>query len=221
MISTNVIKIASDTFQTKLGTIETWVETTDGSALATSGQLYAETASYLISLEPIELETKNLPLPEGYTVESWRGWRWRLRKTSDQPEELTIYCKLINPTDETSWEIAGGEHLDAIEIENATDELHIGTEDGEMLQSRAAKGDEMPKRFKKQLGYWSDDYSFTDSIPFGFKTTVPSLLNDEVVYFQFLVATNPIRPSANYPDGRDVATWFAVDVNKSFLDLCV
>lgn len=102
-----------------------------------------------------------------------------------------------------------------MEIENDTHQLHMGTEDGEVLQARAETSNWMPNRFKKEFGF---DRSFTEYKDFGFRTAIPDLFKHEKVYFHFLVATNPVRQSSQYPDERDVSTWYAVDQFKEFLD---
>ncbi|MGZ3854327.1 MAG: hypothetical protein ACXVBX_16140 [Flavisolibacter sp.] len=143
------------------------------------------------------------------------GWRWFFEKTNSQKEQLTIICKLINPSGDTDWAPNSGENLDAIEIENNTEHLHIGTEDGEMLHYRAEIADWMPGRFKNNIGV---SKSFTEYIDFGFKTSVPLLSEGEKIYFHYMVATNVIKPSKDYPEERDLSTWFAVDQSKKFLD---
>ena len=86
-------------------------------------------------------------------------------KTGEQREQLTVFCKLINSSSDTEWGTSSGEYLDAIEIENKTQHLHIGTEDGEMMQYRAEVFyNWMPERFKEEIGLYK---SLTEYIDFG------------------------------------------------------
>ena len=171
------------------------------------------TKGHDIFLQPFDL--KQIWSPETMIYESAKGWRWFICKTNERTEQLTIFCKLINPSIDTEWGTNSGEHLDAIEIENKTQHLHIGTEDGEMMHYRAEVSNWMPERFKKEIGFYK---SFTEYIDWGFKTTIPILNKDEKIYFHFIVATNTIMPSKEHPNERDISTWFAVDHSKKWLD---
>ena len=204
--------ILKDDYKTKLGTIRNWVESNLGDAMV-QGDHTIKTLGHLISLQKFEL--KKEWFVDAMDIESSQGWRWHIEKINDTTETLHIYCKLINPTKDTSFGGSSGQYLDAIEIENKTEQLHIGTEDGEIMQSRAEKSDWMPNRFKEKL---SDYYSFTEYIDYGFKTVVPHLTPGEKIYFHFLIATNTIKPSLEFQDERDISTWFAVDKHKPFLD---
>jgi len=204
--------ILSGNFNTPLGIIRSWIDT-DNTDINKINSFDASTGARSIQLEAFELQ--NDWLPAEMQFETSKGWRWHIKKTSSLKENLVIYCKLIDPIEGTTWSTNSGEHLDAIEIENKIHHLHIGTEDGEVLQSRAASSNEMPNRFKDELGIGD---SFTHYDGFGFKTIVPELNENETIYFHFLVATNTIKPNEQYPDERDVSTWYAVERSKDFLD---
>ena len=204
--------ILSENFETQLGTVRTWIET-DSYSLFLPCNNKIITKEHEIIIQAFELDS--IELPEGMNYENSKGWMWFIKKINKQTEQLTIFCKLVNPKSDTTYGANSGEYLDAIEIEDKTYQLHIGTEDGEVLQYRAKKSDWMPKRFENELDF---DKSFTEYIDFGFKTTIPKLEEGEKIYFHFLVATNPIRQSKKYPDELDVSTWYAVDQSKKFLD---
>lgn len=205
--------ISSDDFETRLGTIQTWVETEKDGIIQQQNEFKVTTIGHSISLQPFDL--KQVWAPGTMEYESARGWRWFIHKTNDQKERLSIFCKLVNPSNDEEWGITSGEHLDAIEIENKTYHLHIGTEDGEMMHYRAEVSDWMPARFKAEVNFYK---SFTEYIDFGFKTSVPELEEGEKIYFHFIIAINPIKPSKDYPNERDASTWFAVDQFKKYLD---
>ena len=104
--------------------------------------------------------------------------------------------------------------------------IFIGTEDSEILRSRANFNDLMPKRFENLLGLRChenscSEYSFTEYIDFGFKINIPKLLKGEKIYFHFLVATNSIKPSLEDSRYSDISTWLAVDRSKRYLDECL
>ena len=217
--------LLSDNFETKLGTIETWIENNLDDSININRNNLLTTASHKIILQSFQLPNEfqcnsSSPLKK---VESLIGWRWFVEKINDADEKLSIFCKLINPQADASCAPDSGEALDAIEIENKTDHLHIGTEDSEILRSRASFNDLMPKRFENLLGLRCyenscSEYSFTEYIDFSFKTNIPKLLKGEKIYFHFLVATNPIKPSLEDSKYSDVLTWLAVDSLKRYLD---
>ena len=145
------------------------------------------------------------------------GWRWFIEKTSASIEKLILFCTLINPKANIELDYSSGECLDAIEMRNQTHVLHIGTEDGYIMNVRAIHNDYMPLRFANLLDY---DKTFTEYLYFGFKTTIPTLHNNEKIYFHYLIATNIIKRNLEYtsPQDIDISTWFAVDQSKTFLD---
>ena len=217
--------LLSNNFETKLGTIETWIENNLDDSININRNNLLTTASHKIILQsfqlPNEFQSNSYSPPK--KVESLIGWRWFVEKISDADEQLSIFCQLINPQADVSCNPDSGEALDAVEIENKTYHLHIGTEDSEILRSRANFNDLMPKRFENLLGLRCDEsscseYSFTEYIDFGFKTNIPKLLKGEKIYFHFLVATNPIKPSLENSKYSDVLTWLAVEHSKKYLD---
>ena len=209
--------ILSDEFETKLGTIKTWLESdssNDSVFINKDSSLIAN--SHKIILQ--KFEVSNDWLKPHHNCESSRGWRWFIEKINDEDENLTLFCELIDSQSDFSKDYASGEWLDAIELENKTHHLYIGTEDGEIMRSRAINKDFMPQRLEKMLGNDSKNYSFTEYTDFGYKTNIPRLLKDEKIYFHFLVATNPIKIDPDNHSYRDLSPWFAVDWVKSTLD---
>ncbi|MGI4870243.1 MAG: hypothetical protein ACRYFX_03580 [Janthinobacterium lividum] len=205
--------ILTDNFETKLGTVQTWIETDYNASFLSQSEGKMLSEGHEIIFQSFELT--EISLPKGMEYETSKVWRYFVRKTGPKKEKLLIFCKLINPTNDTEYGTSSGQCIDAIEIETQTHHLHIGTEDSELMQYRAEKSDWMPKRFENDLGSGS---SFTEYSDFGFKTTIPDLEDGEKIYFHFIVATNPIKPSQEYPDERNISTWFAVDQSKKSLD---
>ncbi len=204
-------------FKTPLGVVEMLLQSDKADDVLTIDDKLIKTLGHEIRLETIKL--RNEWTPNIMAVDTSIGWRWFLTKRNGASEQLIISCKLTNPDPATEWGPNPGEHLDSVEIENETHHLHIGTEDGDIMQGRARQKDWMPARFERLLGIKTfTEYSFTEYIDFGFKTTVPELNESEQIYFHFLLATNPNKPSDFNPNERDCSTWFAVDQSKSFLD---
>ena len=58
---------------------------------------------------------------------------------------------------------------------------------------------------------------FRDYIENGFKTEIPGLLENELVYFQYLYAINTRKQSAKYPDEEDSSTWYSVLHDRRFM----
>jgi hypothetical protein len=219
--------LLSDNYKTKIGTIGTWIKSDTNSQIHINEDNSSTTDSHKITLQSFELpnEFQYYSSSPSKKVESLIGWRWFIEKISDTDEQLNIFCQLINPQVGVSCDPNSGEALDAVEIENEIYHLHIGTEDGEVLQSRAKVNDLMPKRFYNLLGsHWHEDekfwsyYSFIEYIDFGFKINIPILFTGEKIYFHFLVATNPIKASEEDPRYTDISTWLAVDCSKGYLD---
>lgn len=150
-----------------------------------------ETGSFAINL--FEYSLDDLSLPDGDTIDGSSGWSYYISKRGSMPENLQITTgmKGKNPDSVISAAPHTGQFLDCIAMENNTHILHIGTEDGEALEIRSQHNDHMPARFSSVLGFQDDDFlSFTHRSQRGFRTTVPDLLEDETVYFQYLCAWN-------------------------------
>ena len=204
--------ILTDDFETPLGIIHNCIET-DTDNIKEVSPLTFITAAHRIFLQTLNLKDFNIPIAAA--CETVKCWRWFIDKINNEQEQLVISSKLNNPSSGASFSSSSGEHLDAIEIENEKYHLHIGTEDGEIMQHRAEVNDWMPERFKNEINI---GISFTQYIDFGFKTIVPHLHEGEKIYFHFIAASNPIMPSKYYPDERNVSNWLAVEQSKRILD---
>lgn len=171
----------------------------NGSAeiLATNGH-FIEVVSFKI----------RVPLYNGGTLTDSFGWLFRIKKTTDIPNKIETYCLLEKSNDEISFDTATGEHLDAIQADSNEWTLHIGTEDGEVLNSRAENDDWFPERLKNIV---DSSKSITEMKLNGFVTRIPDLMNDEKIHIQYLTAYNQ-------KDEQKVNTWLAVDELKENLE---
>jgi hypothetical protein len=159
-------------------------------------------------IELIEFKVR-LPLHNGGTVTDSNGWIWRIIKLQNTSEKIQIDCKLIEPISNISYDTAAGEHLDAIEASNNDWILHIGTEDGEILNSRAKIDDWFPNRLNNLVNFYQ---SITVMSKNGFVTKIPDLRVGERLHIQYICAydKNSNRDNVN--------TWLAVDVLKRNLE---
>ncbi len=174
-------------------------------------------------IEIIEFtEIKNW-MKEINEIETSIGWIFRIAKLNESNEVLNFECHLKKNNKEIISESDTGECLQAIWIEDKKNVVSLGTEDGQMMRHRAEKNDWMPNRFKTKLGIVKtgsflnrkyEEKSFTKQLPFGFETKIPKLKKGEKIYFHYLVATNELKKSIDYPDEDDISTNLAVGYPK-------
>lgn len=157
-----------------------------------------QTNSFQIEL--IEFKV-NVPLINGDSLTDSKGWIWRLIKTNDNVEQIHLYCRLIDSYENVDYDIATGEHLDAIEASNNDWILNIGTEDYNILHSRASKDDWFPKRIANVI---NDKSLLTQLEKNGISSVIPDLIKGEKIHIQFIVAFD-------YKQPEKVNTWLAVD----------
>nr|WP_321411258.1 hypothetical protein [uncultured Carboxylicivirga sp.] len=158
-------------------------------------------------IELIEFKIKQ-PLYNGETVKDSNGWIWRIEKINESKEKLKLSCVLTDYSDKVDFDTATGEHLDAIGASDEEWTLHIGTEDGEILNSRAKSNDWLPKRLENTVDFYQ---SITKMLKEGFETEIPELRVGEQIHIQFLSAYDKKNPES-------VNTWLAVDEFKQKLE---
>jgi hypothetical protein len=149
-----------------------------------------------------------VPLYNGDTLTDSFGWIFRIEKTAELEEKFETYCLLDKSNDEITFDTATGEHLDAIQADNSEWTLHIGTEDGEILNSRAENDDWFPPRLKNKVDFYQ---SITEMKQNGFMTKIPDLNEGEKIHIQYLTAYDK-----KYE--QKVNTWLAVDEFKRKLE---
>lgn len=142
-----------------------------------------------------------IPLYNGETVSDSYGWIFRIEKIADTHETIETYCLLDKNIDDIEFDIATGEHLDAIQADSQDWTLHIGTEDGETLNSRAENDDWFLHRLGNKVNFYQ---SITEMKQNGFVTKIPDLNKDERIHIQYLTAYDK-------RDEQKVNTWLAVD----------
>ena len=159
-------------------------------------------------IELVEFKIRQ-PLHNGATVKDSNGWVWRIEKVEEAIDNIKISCALSNYSDDVVFDNANGEHLDAIEAIEKEWILNIGTEDGEVMNSRAEEDDGFPNRLRNEVNFYQ---SITKSFKHGFETTIPDLIIGEQIHLQFLVAYDKVT------DEFQTNTWIAVDEFKRKLE---
>ncbi|WP_144666219.1 hypothetical protein [Dokdonia sp. Hel_I_53] len=176
-----------------------------GKSIKMESQFSIKTKGYRIEL--IEYKMKQ-PLYNGESVEDSYGWIWRIEKIQQSKEKLKLSCVLTDYPDKVDFVKATGEHLDAIEFSNDEWTLHIGTEDGEILNSRAKSNDWFPKRLENKVDFYQ---SITKMLKEGFETEIPELNIGEEIHIQYLTAYDK-------KNAKSINTWLAVDQFKRQLE---
>ena len=149
-----------------------------------------------------------IPLYNGDSLTDSSGWIFRIEKITEANDETEIYCLLDKISDEVSFDSASGESLDAVQAESNEWILHIGTEDGETLNSRAENDDWFPPGLKNSVGLHQ---SITEMKQNGFITKIPNLNKGEKLHIQYVTAYDR-------NDKQKVNTWLAVDESKRNLE---
>jgi hypothetical protein len=149
-----------------------------------------------------------VPLYNGDRLTDSSGWIFRIERTADSDEKIETYCLLDTINKEVAFDTATGEYLDAIQADNNAWTLHIGTEDGEILNSRAENDDWFPPRLKSKVDI---DRSITEMKQSGFVTKIPDLNKGEKIHIQYLTAYDK-------KDEQKANTWLAVDQFKRKLE---
>lgn len=182
-------------------------------------QTEVENGVYIMAGHRVQLK-KVIPdfawLPLGMRIESAVAWLFYISKRNTVVEQLSfsIALEAINTTVQCGP--TTGQHLIAVELENGLRQMHIGTEDEEVMAYRASTGDAMPKRFGPPLSKYEMEITAITSR--GMSTQIPELEEGEKFYFHYIVAENPCRQSVDYPGELDASTWFAVDQSKKQLE---
>ena len=162
-----------------------------------------ETEGHQIELIEFKSRTHNL-------VKDSKCWIFRITKLNDKKEKLRIKCKLTNPKDDVEFDTASGEHLDAIEGNNQDWKIHIGTENGERMNSRAELDDWFPERLKDKVNFHESLTSYLKGNT-GLQTEIPALEMNEKLHVQYLSALD-VRNEEN------INCWTAVDYSKRNLE---
>ena len=158
-------------------------------------------------IELIEFKV-NQPSYNGETIEDSKCWVWRIEKVKEISENLEIKVSITDFLENSEFDFASGENLDAFEITNNEWKLHIGTEDGEILNYRAENNDWFPIRLLNTKNHWQEITELNKS---SILTNVPELKIGEKIHLQYLTAFDK-------QNTETINTWVAVDESKLELE---
>ena len=181
-------ELISKSFKTPLGNVICSLRSSDSQVDFKAAINYENGHSEIFitkgyQVELIEFKIRQ-PLYNGETVLGSNGWIWRIRKNNYFSEKLETSC-FLQPENKVEFHPAYGEHLDAIEAWDKEWTLHIGTEDGEILNQRAQIDDWFPNRLMKEVSIFQ---SITKCEPNGLFTSIPELQIEEKLHIQYLTA---------------------------------
>lgn len=206
--------LISTFFKTPLGQVVCGLEASTSSILTGEKQEYEHGQSEAYNIEGHHIKLIRFKINQlhsnGARLNDSQGWIWRIKKINNSKVQLRIFCELTQYSEDIELSPDPGEHLDAIEASDANWILHIGTENGDIMQTRAQMNDWFPTRFKHML---SLEHPITEMKVDGFETNIPPLLNGECLHIHYLVAYD--KQDA---DPESVNTWLAVDKIKSKLE---
>jgi hypothetical protein len=207
-----VVVLRDNLFKTPLGNVTCGMTTSEGYFEITAEASYEHGHSQTISTRSHQIEfitfKLRLPLYNDEMVADSMGWLWRISKYSTSDESIQLYCKLIDYKKSIEAGSQPGEHLDAVAFSDKNWVLHIGTEDGEIMHSRALQEDGMPLRFKEDLSFHSSFHKLERN---GFNTPIPKLNQGERIHLHYLSAFDRRKTES-------VNTWLAVDSFKRELE---
>lgn len=204
--------LKNKTFNTPLGIIScdlnsnrNYIELLDSGTYENGTFERFKTSAYDIEL--IEFKVKQ-PFHNGETIKDSKCWIWKIEKVREKSENLELKVTITDFPENSEFDFASGENLDAFVIENAEWKLHIGTEDGFILNRRAENDDWFPKRLTNKKKDWQEITELKES---SIQTKVPELKIGEKIHLQYLTAFDK-------QNTETINTWVAVDENKSELE---
>jgi len=134
-------------------------------------------------------------IPFGMNVDRCIGGIWRVKSLSEKTS-FKFCCRLksqIKPFPEP------GEGLITQSFESDMIKLTIGTEDEELLQSRAIKNNNFPSHFQNKINPDTIEYLVD-----GIQITLPECQCDDLIQTHFIIAWSS-------KSNDDISTWYAVD----------
>ena len=171
---------------------------------------YENGVSKIYQTEGHQIELIEFKSRTHHLVDDSKCWIFRIMKFNDLDEALKIKCELTNQKNDVEFDTALGEHLDAIEGYDNEWKIHIGTEDGEVMHSRAEINDWFPERLKNKVNFYESITTYLKGDT-GLETKIPRLKKYEKIHVQYLSAIDK-----NTKQNANCRT--AVDELKSKLD---
>jgi hypothetical protein len=197
-------------FETKIGQIKCEL-LSDKSKFDSIGEnKYENGESKIYQTECHQIEIIEFKSKTHQFVNDSKCWIFRITKSNDSNEQLKIKCELTNQNKDIEFDTASGEHLDAIEGYNKEWQIHIGTEDGEVMYSRAKRNDWFPERLKNKVNFYESITTYIKGNT-GLETRIPQLKKSEKIHVQYLSAIDENNEES-------INCWTAVDELKKNLE---
>lgn len=154
-------------------------------------------------------------LPSHMHVDRAEAWLFYVTKLGAELEQLNLSFCLVSNHSKVDAGADTGQGLVAIEFEDGTRQVHIGTQDEETFDWYSQQA-WVPKRISQELANGS--LLITTIVNDGLKTQIPALLENEQFYLHYVWAESQQRNSVDYPEEQDISTWCAVDQPKEALE---
>ena len=163
-------------------------------------------------------------LPKGMQVDGCWAGVWRVKAAADA-NALEFRCEWEPGYTWTEGGPSSGEWLDAQTWDDGKVQVTVGTQDPEALASRATRGDLLPTRWAKTLGWpalSADEIKVSDPVaytPQGFRLSLPDLRRGELCQVHFIAAWSPAPPTPEEAqnDSFYVSPWYAVDQTSALV----
>lgn len=190
--------VLTDYFKTRLGTLVCQLASDHQRPVANQSIHAVQTISHQITLEIFELQPDSLP--DEISVETSKVWRWFIRKTNNQAENLQILCQFKPEILALNYHGQDNDFFKALTINDDKNILYVGTENRLLHWERATTADWFPERFK--TNNWESFPSFSTIWEMAVHLQVPQLEVGEKVYFQVIAAlsSNQGNDIQNFPE---------------------
>lgn len=143
--------------------------------------------------------------PEQRILDCWAFlWRFRASKFIHEPIFMVTW------KENYKWKESGyngGQYLEARTFSDNDYVVTIGTQDDEVLETRAAKNEYIPKKFIDMV---SGAFTLVSGFNEGIEVPMPDLEPNDICQIHFIIAWN-----TEFKD--EVATWYAVDCLPEFI----
>lgn len=203
-----MIEIANKTFSTPIGEVVLKITSDIETEVALDAGTYSNGSSEIFITNGHKIELFQFTLPNEEHLINSCGWLIRIRKTSTISEGIRIEIQVTRSDEKLEFDYASGEHLDAISATSENYIMHIGTEDGEVLNSRAANNDWFPEDLENIVTFEQSITAYKKDLS-GFDSQIPILKEGDKLSLHFLAA---IQEKSNDPHRAD--SWWAVDMFK-------
>ncbi|MDX2360973.1 MAG: hypothetical protein QNK23_09215 [Crocinitomicaceae bacterium] len=201
-------EIANKTFSIAIGKVILRISSDMNSDIMLESTSYSNSSAELFTTDSHKIELFQFTLPNDQHLTNSCDWLIRIRKITSIPEVLRIEVQLTESDEKLEFDYASGEHLDAISATSQRYLLHIGTEDGEILNSRAENNDWFPEGLKNVVNFERSITTYRKDLT-GLESQIPIMKEGDKLSLHYLVAIEQKSEDQNRID-----SWLAVDMFK-------